>query len=87
MIGKVVNYEYSIPRGDWFELVSCPHYFAEIMIYLSISVVLECSTIWWTVCLFVAINQIMYGLFTHQWYHDHFKNYPKKRKAIIPYII
>ncbi|KAL5483768.1 hypothetical protein EMCRGX_G020182 [Ephydatia muelleri] len=27
---------YSIPRGDWFELVSSPHYLAEVLIYASL---------------------------------------------------
>ena len=30
--------KYSIPRGGLFQYVSCPHYFAEILIYLGMSV-------------------------------------------------
>lgn len=30
--------KYSIPRGGLFEYVSCPHYFAEILIYLGMAV-------------------------------------------------
>ncbi len=87
-IGRVVTYQHSIPRGDWFELVSCPHYFAEILIYLSLSLVLSGrSTTWWMVCSFVVTNQIIVGLFNHQWYLDNFKDYPKARKAIIPFVI
>ncbi|KAJ7001355.1 LOW QUALITY PROTEIN: hypothetical protein NC653_011703 [Populus alba x Populus x berolinensis] len=33
-VGKVD--EYVIPRGDWFEIVSSPHYLAEIVIYAGI---------------------------------------------------
>ena len=29
--------EYSIPIGGWFRFVSCPHYFAEIMIYFTLA--------------------------------------------------
>lgn len=31
---------YSIPKGGAFELVSCPHYLAEIIIYLGLLMVL-----------------------------------------------
>lgn len=33
--------EYVIPHGDWFEIVSCPHYLAEIVISLSLSLSLS----------------------------------------------
>jgi len=86
--GRVVTYQHSIPRGDWFELVSCPHYFAEILIYLSLSVVLSGkSTTWWMVCCFVVTNQIIVGLFNHRWYAETFDNYPKTRKAVIPFLL
>lgn len=26
--------EYAIPHGDWFEIVSCPHYLAEIVMFI-----------------------------------------------------
>ena len=28
--------QYFIPMGGWFNYISCPHYFAEIIIYLSL---------------------------------------------------
>lgn len=32
---------YRIPRGRWFELVSCPHYFAEILVYAAFAIMLH----------------------------------------------
>lgn len=32
---------YSIPRGKWFEYVSCPHYLGEILIYISFAILLH----------------------------------------------
>ena len=33
--------EYSIPISGWFEHVSCPHYFSEIMIYFTFATLLS----------------------------------------------
>jgi hypothetical protein len=38
-VGKVD--EYVIPHGDWFEIVSSPHYLAEIVRSLSLSLSLS----------------------------------------------
>lgn len=35
---------YRIPKGDWFEFVSCPHYFAEIMIYFMFAILIQVQT-------------------------------------------
>lgn len=85
--GKIYTTEHSIPRGKWFDLVSSPHYMAEIMIYLAITIVLGGRSItWWMVFCFVVINQIFLGKFNHSWYLKTFRDYPKSRHAIIPYI-
>ena len=82
------NRGYFVPRGDWFEYVSCPHYLAEILIYCSFCVALgvghqtgQLLLIW------VAANQIISALMSHFWYQDKFDDYPSKRRAIIPYLL
>jgi hypothetical protein len=35
---------YRIPKGDWFEFVSCPHYLAEIMIYFMFAILIQMQT-------------------------------------------
>lgn len=86
--GHVVTLKHSIPRGSLFDTISCPHYFAEILIYLSMCIIFNGKSMTWLmVCCFVILNQIVVGLFNHQWYHDTFKDYPKNRKAIIPYLL
>lgn len=86
--GRIYTTKHSIPRGKWFELVSCPHYMAEIMIYLAITIVLGGRSLtWWMVFGFVALNQIFVGKFNHTWYLKKFKNYPKTRRAIVPYVL
>ena len=86
--GTVVTLKHSIPRGSLFNLLSCPHYFAEILIYLSMCLIFNGrSATWLMVCCFVVLNQIIVGLFNHQWYLDTFKDYPKNRKAVIPFLL
>ena len=54
----MISYSHVIPSGGLFELISCPHYFAEILIYIALLIV-QCglSTTWWLVVCFVVINQ------------------------------
>lgn len=86
--GRVITTKHSIPRGKWFDLVSSPHYMAEILIYLAITIVLGGkSPTWWMVFLFVITNQVFVGMFNHSWYKNTFKDYPKSRYAIVPFIL
>ncbi|RWS02389.1 putative polyprenol reductase-like protein, partial [Dinothrombium tinctorium] len=46
--GSEVNTGYSMPSGGWFECISCPHYFAEIVIYFSLCLIFGGrNTSWW----------------------------------------
>jgi len=85
--GKVENTGHHIPHGGLFEYVSSPHYFVEILIYLSFNLITGFLNTK-LVCLFIFVvaNQFVTGYFTHVWYKKNFKSYPKQRKAIIPYI-
>ncbi|KAJ0968779.1 hypothetical protein J5N97_021656 [Dioscorea zingiberensis] len=79
--------EYAIPRGDWFEYVSCAHYLAEIVIYASILLAsggLDLTV--WLLFSFVVSNLVFAAAETHRWYHHKFDNYPVTRRAILPYV-
>ncbi|KAM5192304.1 polyprenal reductase [Mantella aurantiaca] len=85
--GEVVTMNHVVPNGDWFEWVSCPHYFAELLIYISIAVLFGLGhTAWWLVVLFVLFNQSLAAILCHEFYHEKFDNYPAHRKAFIPYV-
>ena len=77
---------YKIPQGNMFKYVSCPNYFGEIIEwfgYLIIAFSLPAlSFVLWT-----GFNLIPRALNHHEWYKENFKNYPKNRKAVIPFII
>lgn len=84
---KVTDVKHKIPFGGLFELVSCPNYFAEILIYISLSIIcgFENYAFNW-VTIWVTSNQLYSALMGHRWYQEHFPNYPKNRKAFIPYL-
>ncbi|XP_018497776.2 polyprenol reductase 2-like [Pyrus x bretschneideri] len=80
------NDEYVIPHGDWFEIVSSPHYLAEIVIYAGLVVASGGTDLTiWLLFGFVVSNLVLAAAETHRWYLQKFESYPKKRLAIIPF--
>ncbi|CAI8603605.1 unnamed protein product [Vicia faba] len=80
--------EYVIPHGDWFEIVSSPHYLAEIVIYASFVVATGGSNLTiWLLFVFVVANLAFAAVETHNWYRRKFEDYPSRRYAIIPFIL
>ncbi|KAL4366955.1 hypothetical protein GQ457_05G012510 [Hibiscus cannabinus] len=71
---------YVIPHGDWFEIVSSPHYLAEMIIYAGLLVASGGTdfTIWLLLG-FVVANLSFAAAETHRWYLQKFEDYPHKR--------
>ncbi|KAG2203361.1 hypothetical protein INT47_010059 [Mucor saturninus] len=82
---------YTIPRGDWFEWLVTPHYFADILVYLSLCIlyrfqghILICGLVWTITNLSVVASE------TKLWYQVHFPTekynlaFPNGRWNIIP---
>ncbi|KAF1590764.1 Polyprenol reductase, partial [Eudyptes moseleyi] len=85
--GKVVSLGHSVPFGDWFERVSCPHYFAELLIYVSMAITLGFHNVtWWCVVMYVLFNQALAAVLCHEYYRKNFSSYPKHRTAFIPFV-
>ncbi|KAJ8771062.1 hypothetical protein K2173_023387 [Erythroxylum novogranatense] len=79
--------QYAIPRGDWFEIVSSPHFLAEMVIYLGLLVASGGTNfIMWLLLLFVVSNLAFAAAETHRWYLKKFANYPRNRWAVIPFV-
>jgi 3-oxo-5-alpha-steroid 4-dehydrogenase 3 len=81
---------YFIPHGGLFELISCPHYFAELLIYMAFLLVLGDLTnlSMWLILTFVVVNLTTSALETHRWYKQQFGDaFPKYRRAIIPFVL
>lgn len=78
--------ERKIPRGGLFELVSCPNYFCETMVWLSFTVL----TLNPAAAVFLAASggqMVSWALKKHRNYRKEFKDYPRKRKAMIPFLL
>ncbi|CCM04316.1 uncharacterized protein FIBRA_06487 [Fibroporia radiculosa] len=76
----------SIPYGYGFALVSCPHYFFEIISWVAIAAMTGSYAAWF----FVAVSTYilaMWALKRHKAYRKEFKEYPRERKAIFPFIL
>ncbi len=78
--------EYSIPYGGAYRWVSCPNYLGEIITWFGF-----CCAAWSIAGLafafMTASNLIFRALDNHQWYQEKFPDYPKERKAIIPFVL
>ena len=79
--------KYGMPTGDWFYYVSCPHLFAEILIYLSLllcQVWSKVASSWWLVVAHVTCSLFLSARQMHSWYQNKFENYPKNRTSLFP---
>jgi len=77
---------YAIPRGGMFEWVSCPNHLGEIIQWAGFALLCwnlaALSFAIWT-----AANLIPRSLSHHNWYLKHFADYPRRRHAVIPYLL
>lgn len=78
--------KYVLPQGGWFRYVSCPNHFGEILEWtgfaiLTWNIAAAAFAIW------TAANLIPRARSHHQWYQEHFAEYPENRKAVIPFLL
>lgn len=74
---------YTIPRGDWFEKIVVPHYFADILVYVSLCILYRfqnftilCGLLWTITNLSIVASE------TDAWYQRHFTT--EKLKTVFP---
>ncbi|ORX96666.1 putative membrane dehydrogenase protein [Basidiobolus meristosporus CBS 931.73] len=78
--------KYKIPYGQLFEFISCPHYFFEIIEWTGYAIATQSVPgMLFAVC--TASNLIPRAVQIHQWYNTTFADYPKSRKAVIPFLL
>lgn len=77
---------YKIPNGGFFQWLSCPNLFGEILEWIGFALMAG-SLPAWSFALWACCNLIPRALDHHRWYHQKFADYPKTRKAIIPFVL
>ena len=78
--------EYVIPHGWLFNFISSPHYFGEIIEWAGWAI-MTWSLPGLAFSVFTFANLFPRAIASHIWYKKHFPEYPRSRKAIIPFII
>ncbi len=78
--------EYKIPRGGLFEYVVCPHYLFEIIAWTGIFL-LSRHLGTFLVLAFIIAYLSARSIRTLAWYREKFKDFPKNRKGIVPFIL
>lgn len=77
---------YKIPRGWLYEKVSCPNYLGEFLIWTGWAIATwslgGLAFLLWTLA-----NLVPRALTNHRWYHQKFPDYPRQRRAVIPYLL
>jgi 3-oxo-5-alpha-steroid 4-dehydrogenase 1 len=76
---------YRVPQGGMYRWVTSPSYLCELCAWASFAV---CTWSLAGVFIFVvsAANLVPRAVATHRWYQQKFPDYPKERKALIPFV-
>lgn len=76
---------YKIPRKGLFRYISCPNYFGEIIEWIGWALA-TWSLPGLAFALFTITNLAPRAFSNHRWYLESFPDYPRSRKALIPFI-
>ena len=77
---------YRIPRGGAFHWVSGANYSGEILLWCGWAI-MSWTSAGLVFAVFTVSNLLPRALSHHQWYLEKFPDYPKERKAAIPWLL
>lgn len=77
---------YQIPRDGMFRYVSGANHFGEILEWFGYALASDFTTPTLAFFMYTCGNLIPRALSTHTWYLQKFEDYPKNRKAVLPFI-
>ncbi len=75
-----------LPRGGAFRLVSCPNLAGEMIEWTGFAL-MSWSLPGLAFALWTAANLIPRALWRHRWYRERFPDYPRSRRAVIPWVL
>jgi 3-oxo-5-alpha-steroid 4-dehydrogenase 1 len=84
--GFHVNSDYVLPRGSLFRWVSCPNYLGEIVEWSGFALA-SWSPGGLLFALWTAANLVPRALHHHRWYRAKFPDYPRTRRALVPFVL
>jgi 3-oxo-5-alpha-steroid 4-dehydrogenase 1 len=77
---------YVIPRGGLYELISCPNYFGELVMWCGFALVAYTKAGLFF-ALFTAANLVPRAIAHQRDYRKRFVDYPEERRAVIPFVL
>lgn len=77
---------YRIPRGGLFRFVSCPNYLGEIVEWIGWAL-MTWSPPGLAFALWTIANLAPRALAHHRWYRSTFPDYPRERRALVPFVL
>ncbi len=78
--------DYRIPYGGGYRLVSSPTYLGELTAWTGFAI-MTWGLPGLVILLISAGNLIPRAIATQKWYQEKFPDYPRERKAVIPYVL
>lgn len=77
---------YRIPEGGGFRYVSSPNYLGEMVEWTGWAIA-TWSLAGTAFALYTAANLAPRAMANHRWYRDTFPEYPRERKALLPFVL
>jgi hypothetical protein len=77
---------YRIPRGGLYRFVSCPNYLGEIVEWLGFALA-SFSAAGLAFAIWTIANLLPRAIAHHRWYTKTFPDYPKERRALVPFLL
>jgi len=77
--------DYKIPRGGLFSRIACPHYLFEIAAWIGYAIMSAHIIVFGLVFILMAYL-VGRARRTVIWYRENMPDYPKERKALLPYV-
>ena len=76
---------YRVPFGGGFRFVSAPNYLGEIVEWVGFALAAQTLAAW-AFAAFTFANLAPRAVSNHRWYRERFPDYPRTRRALVPFL-